>query len=136
MIAATPCPGCGCTSPAGSSVHAVLAALVEDDLDRAIESGLLTAVACAGCGVDCAMTLAAARDARLQALAARERYRVRNARLQRRAAERAAQRAMPAPTATTATQATDIAAPRPALPSAAAAALARAKAKAAERRKP
>lgn len=117
-------------------MHAVLAALAEDDLDRAIDSGLLTAVTCTACSEACAVTLGAARDARLQALAARERYRARNTRLQRRAAERAAQRAIPAPAAITTPQTTDAAAPRPALPSGAAAALARAKAKAAERRKP
>jgi Na+-translocating ferredoxin:NAD+ oxidoreductase RnfC subunit len=101
------------------------------DLDRAIETGLLEVVPCNGCSDECTALLVAARDARLRALAARERYRARQARLQRRAAERAAARATPASAATVTTHQ-----PKLALPSAAAAALERAKARAAERRKP
>jgi hypothetical protein len=113
-----PCPLCHCTET--HPAHAVLAALREDDLDAAIERGLLDALPCPGCNADCATTLISARDARLRALAARERFRAREQRLARRAAERDAAR--------------NIAAKQPAaLPPAAAAALARAKAKAAGR---
>lgn len=126
------CPGCGCSDPGGATPHALVAALLVGDLDRAIATGLLDCRRCAGCSTACAEALLAARDARLAASAARERYRARNARLQRRAAELTAKRSparpVDAPTAVTT---------RPALPPAAAAAvLARAKAKAAERRKP
>jgi len=113
--------------------HAIAAALADDDLDRAIESGLLGSNGCTDCSAACTSALIVQRDARLDALAARERYRQRNARLQRRAAERAARRAPPPAIDTPAEAAAPI---RPALPSAAAAALARAKAKAAERHKP
>jgi hypothetical protein len=95
----------------------VAAALLEDDLDRALELGLLDAAPCPGCDAACRMRVAAARDARQQALAARERYRARQARLARRAEERAARRA-------------DAARSPSALPPAAAAALARATARA------
>ena len=113
-----PCPFCACTE--AHPAHAILAAMREDDTDAAIERGLLDAVPCPDCNADCASQLIAARDARLRALAARERFRAREARLARRAAERDAARAT--------------AARQPAaLPPAAAAALARAKAKAAGR---
>jgi uncharacterized protein (UPF0212 family) len=112
------CPLCTCVE--ASPAHAILAALREDDLDAAIELGLLGALPCPRCASDCASTLIAARDARLRALAARERFRARERRLARRVAEREAARAT--------------AAKQPAaLPPAAAAALARAKAKAAGR---
>jgi hypothetical protein len=112
------CPLCACIE--AHPAHAILAALGEDDLDAAIERGLLDAVPCPACNADCASALIAARDARLRALAARERFRNREARLARRAAERDAAR--------------KVAARQPAaLPPAAAAALARAKAKAAGR---
>lgn len=124
----TPCPFCGCADAHGADAHAVAAALAEDDVDRAIEAGLLGVVPCAACSHACTARIVAARDARLSALAARERYRARQARLQRRLEERAAARA--APMTAAATEAP------PSLPSAAAAALARAKARAAERRKP
>ena len=123
----SPCPVCGCSEMRGATTHAIAAALAEDDLDRAIETGLLAAMPCSGCGDACNARVIAARDARVSAYAARERYRARQARLQRRAEERAATRTIPV----TATQEA-----KPALPSAAAAALARAKARAAERRKP
>lgn len=125
-----PCPACNCTDARGSATHAIVAALMADDLDHAIEAGLLDCVSCEGCSDDCTSLLMAARDTRLRALAARERYRARQARLQRRAEERAAARMSPAPAATAASP------QKPALPSAAAAALERAKARAAERRKP
>lgn len=117
------CGHCGCTTHAPA--HALLAALRDDDVDAAIERGLLDAVPCADCAPGCNERLLAARDARRFALAARERHRQRAERLQRRAAEREARRAPPAEQAP--------AGSRPALPAAAAAALARAKAKAAAR---
>ena len=117
------CPVCGCA--ANGHVHAIAAALVEDDVDAAIELGLLDAAPCNACAPSCRAALIEARDSRLRAFAARERFRARNARLQRRAEARAAAR-MPAPA-----HVAD--APKPALPPAAAAALARAKAKAAGR---
>ena len=125
-----PCPACNCTDAGGSATHAIVAALMADDLDRAIEVGLLDCVSCEGCSDDCTSLLMAARDTRQRALAARERFRARQARLQHRAEERAAARMSAAPAATTASS------HKPALPSAAAAALERAKARAAERRKP
>lgn len=122
------CPGCGCarTDAPGIAVHAVIAALADDDLDRAIESGLLSGIHCDACTVDCTAILLSARVRRLHALAARERYLARNARLQRRAQERAVLRGTPPAMAQQVTV-------KPALPPAAAEALARAKAKAAER---
>jgi len=104
--------------------------VVSDDMDAAIEAGLMDFVPCA-CGGrdDDAIASLLQAQARLRiAWDARERYRQRNARLARRAAEREARRAAAASPATAAS-------PRPALPSAAADILARAKAKAAERMK-
>jgi len=124
------CPVCSCTDTRGAMAHAIASALADDDLDRAIELGLLEAVPCATCDDACRARVAAARESRRSALAARKRYRARAARLQRRMEERAAARATPAPLTAAMPQATQ------ALPSAAAAALARAKARAAERRKP
>ena len=112
------CPICDCVEL--HPVHVILVALREDDIDAAIERGLLDALPCPGCNANCASTLIAARDARLRALAARERFRAREQRLARRAAERDAAR-------------TNAARQPAALPPAAAAALARAKAKAAGR---
>lgn len=100
-----------------------MAALRADDLDAAFDLGLLDAAPCPRCSIDCSARLALVRDERLRALAARERYRVRIARLARRAAERDAKRA-PVATVQVAN----------ALPPAAAAALARAKARAAARK--
>lgn len=123
------CPVCACSDAQGAAAHAIAAALAVDDIDQAIEAGLLATTPCASCDGACTARVIAARDARIAALAARERYRARQQRLQRRADERAAARTVPA--AVTSDEA------RPAaLPSAAAAALARAKARAAERRKP
>lgn len=111
-----------------------MAALATDDLDRAIELGLLTNSGCVDCSDACSTAMIVARDMRLRALAARDRFRAREARLQRRADERANKRATH-PGTVEGHEATDsnAAATKPALPSAAAAALARAKAKAAER---
>ena len=117
------CLDCGCTNDSPS--HAVLAELRDDDVDAAIDLGLLDIAPCPGCRGNCNALLLHARDERRSALAARERHLVRNARLARRAAERDARRVPPV-TATTTTA--------PALPPAAAAALARAKAKAALRK--
>ncbi|MFC3814060.1 hypothetical protein [Lysobacter sp. GCM10012299] len=130
---------CGCRDAGGAVAHAIAAALADDDIDRAIVLGLVAddAVACQHCSDACRSRLRVARDERLQALAARERYRARNTRLERRARERAEHRAAqvtPAPDAATPT--TTAPTPPPALPSAAAAALARARAKAAARHKP
>jgi hypothetical protein len=124
------CPCCGCGEPAGARAHQVHAALADDDLDRALTLGLLEdGVGCAACSEACRARLAGARDERLRALAARERFRARTARLERRDRERAARRK---PVATPADAGTGAA--LPALPPAAAAALARAKARAAGRK--
>ena len=98
---------------------------VVDDVDAALACGLLDALPCPSCSVDCNAALAEARDARRVALAARDRFVARNARLQRRKAEREAARRPPPGVASTQAAA---------LPSAAADALARALAKAKERR--
>jgi len=110
---------CGCGVPARPA-HAIAAALAVDDLDRALDLGLLEAAACTACSPACTALLERARAGRLAAFAARDRHRAREARLQRGAAERAERRAArtPAPDG------------RPALPPAAADALARALAKA------
>ena len=126
----SPCPVCGCNEQRSVVAHAIAAAVAEDDLDRAIELGLLEIAPCEYCDAACSARVIVARDDRLAALGARERYRARQARLQRRAQERAAARATPAPAATNTAEAAS------SLPSAAAAALARARARAAERRKP
>jgi len=120
---------CGCTRPGSGRVHHIANALALDDLDQAIDAGLLEIDPCPACTADCHLSVMAARDARRAALAARERYRARAARLQRIAAERDARRA-----ARTAPPSPAPGQPaRPALPPAAAAALARAKARAAGR---
>lgn len=121
------CPACTCDASAGTRAHALLAALREDDPDRALELGLLDpSIACHGCSDACQAVIGAARLQREGALAARERHYARNARLERRQRERT-ERRKPATTTTTTTAAI----PAPALPPAAAAALARAKARAA-----
>ena len=127
--ASTAC-ACGCVDVRGLAAHVIVAALRADDVDGAIEAGLLDrTIACAGCDSECRERLDEARTARITALAARERYRARNARLERRARERAEKRVAP--------PVSDVATPTPsALPSAAAAALARAREKAAQRHKP
>ncbi|GAA3922518.1 hypothetical protein [Luteimonas lutimaris] len=124
-------PAAHCSDDACVAQARRLAALLrDDDVDTAIEAGLMEFVPCprcagAGAGAivdDCALVSAAQQRLRT-AWDARERYRARTARLQRRAAERAERRAAPLAAAH---------GPRkPALPPAAAAALARAKARAA-----
>ena len=117
---------CACTDPAGHVAHAVAMALADGDLDRALAFGLLDVEACRGCSAACVSMVHAARDARRAALSARDRFRARNLRLARRAAERTARRTPPTPV------------PRenatPPLPAAAADALARALAKAGQKR--
>lgn len=114
------CPHCD--DPALADLAEAVAA---DDIDRAIGLGLLDFVppidACARCASRFE-AIPVARDARLCALAARDRHRTREARLAERAEARARRRAAATPTPTAAVTA---------LPPAAAAALARARAKAA-----
>ena len=117
-MAAT-CPHCACTCIDGVQAHALLALLSAHDVDAALGHGLLEAKPCADCSAPCNSMLSTARDARLAALAARQRHRTRDARLLRRKAEREAGR-VPKPSATKA----------PPLPGAAADVLARALAKA------
>jgi hypothetical protein len=113
------CPLCGCTADAPA--HRLVAALQADDVDRAIDAGLLETGGCASCTPDCTARLLTARDARRIALDARERFRARERRLAERAAQRdAARRVKPV-------------AGTPALPAGAAAVLARALAKAGKR---
>ncbi len=116
---------------------ALFEAVEADDIDRAISLGLLDHVPsirlCPIC-TDRRARVLAARDARLRALAARERFRKRETRLHERERMRAEKRrAMGA--SSTASAADDASSPastpKPALPPAAAAALTRAKAKAA-----
>jgi hypothetical protein len=123
MTASAPAPcRCGCSDAAGSHVHRIVAALDRDDLDAAIDAGLLDGDVCAGCSPACRAVLHDARESRRAALAARDRFRGRQARLARRQLERSLRReaATPQPGAMS-----------PSLPPAAAAALARARAKAA-----
>lgn len=121
------CPRCGCRAAADNGAHALQRALLADDLDAAMRSGLLDARPCPGCSEPCNIALAKARDARLFALAARDRHRAREARLQRRKAQRDTSRRAPVCTGAT---------PIPGgLPPAAADALARALARARERRR-
>ena len=110
------CAACGCR--AESPAHPIAAALARGDVDAALEAGLLACEPCPACLAECRQRMAAARDARRVALAARERHRAREARLAERARDRAARRAQAA------------AASPAALPPAAAAALQRALAKA------
>ena len=109
---------CGCRSTAHDAAHPIVAALADDDIDRALEAGLLTLDPCAACSPACTAMLLAARGTRLTALAARERFRARAARLLLRQQERNLRR-LSASSMTAA------------LPPAAAAALSRAKARAA-----
>ncbi|MEN5048464.1 hypothetical protein [Luteimonas sp. TWI596] len=123
-------PGQPIASPA--SMHHLVALLRRDDLDGAIEAGLMAAwpdAATASLDDDARTRLLDAR-ARLQAAwDARARYRRRDARLAQRAAAREAARA-PAPVAAPTSAAEAALPPRPALPASAAAILARAKARA------
>jgi len=127
----TPCPCCGCTATA--TIHGVVAALCKGDIDAALDAGLLDASPCPTCSTECAATWQAARDARLVALAARDRFRAREARLARRRQERDARRTTARPSPAEEADGAANPAAAPALPPAAAAALARAKARAAER---
>lgn len=134
MAAIPPCPQ--------QALRERLSALVQDaDLDGAIEAGLIEFAPCpAACCADSAPLLAAQAQLR-NAWAARERYRSRQVRLQRRTDERQARRSAasvpPASPSVTGNVAgcSPVGAPaaRPALPASAAAILARAKAKAAGR---
>ena len=134
------CRYCGCKDACGAKQHAILDALAADDVDRALDLGLMAVEPCPGCKATCHLPVIEARAARKYALDARERYRKRLARLQRLAEEQKARRApAPAPDEPDGTGGTRPALPdgtggtRPALPDAAAAALARAKARAAGR---
>lgn len=119
-------PGSSDTDAAHDCAHAIRLAeyLQTDDVDAAIEAGLMGFVPCPACDRVLVTQLVGAQRKLQSAWAARDRYRARNARLAKRAAERDARRAAPA------------AEKKSALPPAAAAILARAKAKAAERGKP
>ncbi|MDY4297659.1 MULTISPECIES: hypothetical protein [unclassified Xanthomonas] len=124
-------------APAPATPLQLLRWILDDDLDAAIDGGLMDYR-----GTDPeddrldpahpqlrAQVLAAQQRLR-DAWDARARYRARSARLERRANARQARRAAATPIASTSTTATPSA---PALPAAAAAILARAKAKAAQR---
>ena len=119
-------PGSSDTAAAHDCARAIRIAeyLQADDVDAAIDAGLMDFAPCLGCDGVLTTQLIDAQRKLLIAWAARDRYRARNARLAKRAAERDARRAAPA------------AEKKSALPPAAAAILARAKAKAAERGKP
>lgn len=123
------CPHCGCNAGAGAPAHALLALLAMDAVDAALDAGLLEAAGCDACPPACNARLHAAAQARRSALAARERHRARTLRLARRKAEREAARGAPLPHQVDAS-----AHAAPVLPSAAADALARALAKARDRR--
>ena len=74
----------GCAACDDAGLAALAAAVAVDDLDAAIEQGLLAFEAPATCCAACAprvVSVLAARDARRHALAARERFRARQARL-------------------------------------------------------
>jgi len=97
--------------------------LAADDIDGAIEAGLMRFAPCPACDPLVVARVVAEQERLVMAWAARDRYLARKARLARRAEERDARRASPLPER------------KSALPAAAAAILARAKAKAAERTK-
>jgi hypothetical protein len=126
----THCPSCK-----DETLKSLADALAVDDLDRAVTLGLLDARPeqnASQCG-DCrtrARLVIEARDERIRALAARERYRTRQARLAERAEVRARKRA-PAASMTSKTLPGSVP-----LPPAAAAALARAKARVAAKPQP
>jgi hypothetical protein len=96
--------------------------LAADDVDAALNAGLMAFSPCANCAVAMATKIAEARQRLTTAWAARDRYRIRETRLSRIAAERAAKRAAHAQ--------------KSALPPAVAAILARAKEKATARMTP
>jgi len=118
------------SAPLPGTLERLVTLLRDDDVDAAIDAGLMDgwSDACAAALDDDARALLLATRARLRtAWDARARYEARNARLARRAEERDAGRRIPAPAPALA----DAAPVRPALPSGAAAILARAKARAA-----
>jgi hypothetical protein len=122
------CCRCGCNDPRGDAAHALVAAVAVDDLDAAMALGLIDGHDGPSSSPACRTALAAVREDRRRALAARDRFRAREARLARRQRERSDRRATgPVPAGA------GIASP-PTLPPAAAAALARAKARAADGR--
>jgi hypothetical protein len=126
-----------CAACDDAGLAALAAAVADDDLDAAIEQGLLAFDAPAACCAACApriATVLAARDVRLHALAARERFRARQTRLAERAEAKARRRAAATPAQGMPAQDMSVQAAAPALPSAAQAALARAKARAAAKR--
>src|SRR6476469_9069338 len=91
------CPRCGCE--AESPAHALVALLIADDVDAALDAGLLDVAVCRACNEACRAAFVAAQVQRRFALSARDRFRAREARLARRAAQRdaaRATRAMPA----------------------------------------
>jgi hypothetical protein len=119
-----PCPVCS-HDPTRAAIDSLVDALAVDDLERAITLGLLdarpedTVGLCIGCMARGQIVIAA-RDARLRAFAARERYRARQVRLAERADIRARKRTN-SPSLQSAAAVS--------IPPAAAAALARAKAR-------
>ena len=92
-----------------------------NDVDAALDAGLMQCLPCPGCDPGTAARVSEAQRRLAAAWAARDRYRARSERLARRAAERLARRDTASVPGS------------PGLPPAAAAALARAKAKAADR---
>lgn len=140
-VLSDPSCACGCTDPRGHAVHPVSHALARGDLDRAFALGLLDLAPCPACPPYCVAELERVQNERRQALAARDRYRQREARLEHRRVEREQRRMTGVGTAGTATgsgngplgASTPARAGTPALPAAAAAALARAQAKAAKK---
>ena len=124
-----------------AGLAAVAAALADGDTDAAIDAGLMAIDRDAIGDPAMRATISTAQDGLRAAWDARERFRARELRLARRAAEREAARRAPGttgPSPDTAVAPGEAPSPagptRPALPAAAAAALARARAKAAARR--
>lgn len=118
------------SAPSLDALERLVALLRDDDVDAAIDAGLMDGWpdVCADALDDDARALLLATRSRLRAAwDARARFEARNARLACRAEEREAARRVPAPAAPGA----NAAPARPALPSNAAAILARAKARAA-----
>ena len=79
MSEASSC-ACGCVADAPAA-HAIVRALAVDDVDAALEFGLMNVPVCMACADACRARVDAARLERGAAFAARERYRARNARL-------------------------------------------------------
>ncbi|WP_269790473.1 hypothetical protein [Stenotrophomonas sp. Iso1] len=112
-------------SAVSASPQQLLQFVIDDDLDAAVRAGLMEYTESLGeteLLPEQSQQLLDVQQRLRTAWAARERHRARDARLARRAAEREARRAPP-----------PVADSKPALPSAAAAILARAKARAAEK---